>query len=163
MKIEALDPLPVDSPEGKLVPNFRLRDLQGREFSLYELLNLGNYVLLNFWATWCPPCLDELPSMEDLNQRWKGRLFTMLAISVDDQPRDIQVFLDRLKPREPSFLILHDPGKMVANGLFGTEKYPETYLIGPDRKLLKKFVGPRHWTNPGVLAELESLIEIKAQ
>lgn len=160
---------PVDAPlitdelrEGDLVPDFSLQDLQAKSYRLYEFLEAGNYVLVNFWATWCPPCLEELPSMEDLNQQWKGRLFSMLAISVDDEAQIVRDFLGQLGARQPTFLILHDPGKLQA-GIFGTEKFPETYLIGPDKRLLKKFVGPRNWTSSETLLELEEAIGLKTQ
>lgn len=163
LSLQDLEPLSVENPEGSIVPDFQLYDLDSRSFRLYEILDAGNYVLLNFWATWCPPCIEELPSMEDLNKRWKGRLFSLIAVSVDDQPGEVIAFLDQLKPREPSFLILHDPGKLVASGLYASEKFPETFLIGPDRKLRKKFVGPRNWTDQAVLKELNALMQAKAQ
>lgn len=146
--------------EGELVPDFILEDRQGRAFQLSQFK--GNFVFLNFWATWCPPCIEELPSMDALNGRWKTKAFSMLAVSVDDSWEPIDGFMSRLN-REPSFLILHDPGKLVATGLYGVEKFPESFLIGPDRRLLKKYQGAFRWDDPKMLAEISALMEENAK
>lgn len=140
---------------GELVPDFVLQDAQGRSFQLSSFR--GNYVFLNFWATWCPPCIEELPSMEALNFLWRTKNFSMLAVSVDDSWEIIFNFLTRLS-REPSFLILNDPSKNVSTGLFGTTKFPETFLIDPEGRLIKRFDGAMPWNSPQVIAELEALM-----
>jgi len=145
----------IEPAVGDLVPDFQLRDLDGSTFRLSDFE--GSFVFLNFWATWCPPCIYEMPSMERLNRRFRTQPFNMIAVSVDDSVGDISSFLQRLSPK-PSFLILHDPGKLVTEGYYGTEKFPETYLIGPNRRLLKKYEGPMEWTHPAVIEEIESFL-----
>lgn len=145
---------------GDLVPDFQLEDAQGRVFRLSQFE--GSLVFLNFWATWCPPCIEELPSMDALNQRFKAKAFNMLAVSVDDSWAEISRFRSRLS-RAPSFLILHDPEKFVANQLYGTEKFPETFIIGPDRRLLRKFEGSVAWTQPELVELLQGYIQSKTE
>jgi peroxiredoxin len=141
---------------GQKAPDFVLPDLNGTRFRLSDFE--GSLVFVNFWATWCPPCIYEMPSMEMLNQRFRTRGFQMLAVSVDDNVSIVQNFLSRLSPR-PSFLILHDPGKLVTEFYYGTEKFPESYLIGPDGVLLKKYEGAFEWTNPAVFSEIEAYLD----
>lgn len=143
---------------GDLVPDFQLRDIEGRPFRLSDFS--GQLVLLNFWATWCPPCIYEKPRLELLNRRFRTRNFQLISISVDDSSSEIRDFLDRLNPK-PSSLILHDPGRLVTEGFYGISMFPETYVIGPDRRLLKKFVGPVDWSNPIVAEEMELLLAQK--
>lgn len=140
---------------GELVPDFVLQDEKGRSFQLSSFR--GNYVFLNFWATWCPPCIEELPSMEALNFLWRTKNFSMLAVSVDDSWEIIFNFLRRLS-REPSFLILHDPSKSVSTELYGTTKFPETFLIDPEGRLIRRFDGAKPWNSPAVLSELEAIM-----
>lgn len=141
---------------GDRAPDFRLSDVNAEAFQLSQFR--GKLVFLNFWATWCPPCIYEIPSMERLNRRFRTRGFQMMAVSVDDNIPIIQDFLGRLRPA-PSFLILHDPGRLVTESYYGTEKYPETYLIGPNGELLKKYEGAIEWTDPAVVAEIEAFLD----
>ena len=85
----------------------------------------------------------------------------MMAVSVDDNIPIIQDFLGRLRP-QPSFLILHDPGRLVTESYYGTIKYPETYLISSEGKLLKKYEGAIDWTDPAVVAEIEGFLDAAA-
>jgi thiol-disulfide isomerase/thioredoxin len=149
--------------EGQLAPDFQLNDLRNRSFRLYDLLNSGNYVLINFWATWCPPCLQEIPSMEALNQSFKGKPFSLLAISVDENPLDVLNFVNQVGESRLSFLVLLDPLRLVSEGAYGTKKFPETYLIGPNRRVLAKFVGERNWMDPSLIAELKKHFSKKNQ
>jgi thiol-disulfide isomerase/thioredoxin len=131
--------------------DFSLLDRQGKAWRPSDFQ--GNFVLLNFWATWCPPCIEELPMMEALNQKFKAKNFSMIAVSVDNSWEEIDKFFQK-GGSYPSFLILLDSPKAVSRSL-GTEKFPETYLISKEGKILKKFVGPINWMNPKILAEFE--------
>lgn len=147
----------ISPPEqGELVPDF---ELQARDGQTYRLSDFeGSYVFLNFWATWCPPCIEELPSMDHLNQRLKARNFVMIAVSVDESWEEIDQFLARLN-REPSFLVLLDAEKVVATEQYGTEKFPETYLISPQRRLLKKYPGAYDWTEASIFSEITDFLD----
>lgn len=139
---------------GEEVSDFSLRDLNGHVFTLSSFR--GNYVFLNFWATWCPPCVEEFPYMEALNQRLKAKRFTMIAVSVDKTVAEVKSFESSLD-RRPSFLVLMDPEHRLAEKL-GTNKFPETYVIDPAGRLVEKYIGPMNWLSPTVLAEWDGFL-----
>lgn len=151
-----VEPLEIRAPvEGQLVSDFVLKDEFGRIHKLSDFR--GNLVFLNFWATWCPPCIQEFPLMDAVNQRLKAKSFTMIAISVDESFDKIQEFYSSLS-KKPSFLVLLDGDHKVARG-FGTSKFPETFLIDPQGRLLKKYVGAWNWMDPKILDTWEGLLK----
>ena len=139
--------------EGQLVPDFELEDQHGKAYRLSDFE--GNIVFLNFWATWCAPCVEELPMMDSLNNKLRAKEFTMIAVSVDESWEEIKRFVQTLN-REPTFLILRDPNKTIASKIYGSEMFPETYVIGKDRKLLKKYKGIKNWLDEKQVAFFES-------
>lgn len=106
----------------------------------------GKTVILNFWATWCAPCIKEFPDLLNLAKNNPDNLI-LLAVSVDENPDHIAPFLKRLPDPAPALLslpnvvIAADPQKKIAQDLFGTVKYPETFIIGPDLNIRAKVVG----------------------
>ncbi len=142
-----------EGPQGVRVGN------QAPDFSLpsrREAVRLqelrGRIVLLNFWATWCPPCVSEMPSLEALRKRMAGQDFQLLAVSVDEVGWEA---IDRFLARIPvSMTILLDARGDVSS-LYGTYQLPESYLIGRDGRILKKYVGPRDWMDPAIVSEIE--------
>lgn len=134
---------------GDQLPDLEFKSSDDRIHRLSDFK--GSLVMLNFWATWCPPCLEEIPYMEALNQRFRAKPFSMLAVSVDSSWKDVETFKTRIG-HEFSFLVLLDSDKIAAN-LLGTSKFPETFVIGPDGRLLKKYVGAINWLSNQVLAE----------
>jgi len=113
----------------------------------------GKWVLLNFWATWCAPCRDEMPSMEMLNRRF-GKDVVMVAVSVDDDASQIARFFGDTKP---TFTVLWDQAKKSSSA-YGTFKFPETYLISPDGVIAAKFTGPRDWYNQGTVQYFSEIL-----
>jgi thiol-disulfide isomerase/thioredoxin len=116
----------------------------------------GKWVFLNFWATWCPPCRDEMPSMEMLNRRFMQdhpNEVQMVAVSVDEDWKEVNRFFGDTKP---TFTVLHDRAK-EASGAFGTNKFPETYLIDPNGVVVAQFIGPRDWYNQATVQYFEDL------
>jgi peroxiredoxin len=103
----------------------------------------GRFVLLNFWATWCDSCRTEMPSMAALASRLRADKLAMVAATVDEGWEPVDRFFGA---RAPPFDVLRDPESKWAK-TYGTVKFPETYLIGPDGKLRAKFVGPRDWSD----------------
>ena len=139
--------------EGSLAPDFTLKDLAGHPVQLYALR--GSVVLLNFWATWCPPCREEIPSMVRLNQAMQGKAFRMLAVSIDEGGRDaVAAFFREQKSVLPSLL---DTDGAVARR-YGATGVPETFVIDTRGVIVKKIIGPMDWNSPEVLAAIEDLI-----
>jgi peroxiredoxin len=136
---------------GKAAPDFVLPDLGGARHGLGELK--GRVVVLNFWATWCPPCIDEMPSLERLHQVAGDKGVEVLAVSVDERFSDIEDFVKKYRL---SLTVLHDEGKKVSRR-YQTFKYPETYILDRDGILKSKVVGPRDWSAPSVIRDLVEL------
>ncbi len=137
---------------GDLAPSFTLPDLTGKMVPLGELR--GQVVVLNYWATWCAPCVDEMPSLEKLHDALGPKGLTVLAVSVDERFSDIERFVDSFGL---SFTILHDEGMKVSRS-YQTFKYPETFIIGRDGTIRSKVVGPRDWIAPTVIRDLVALL-----
>ena len=112
----------------------------------------GHPVLLNFWATWCPPCVDEMPSLEDLAAACDGTDMRMLAVSVDDELGPDPPFLRKGSDIGVLLDTSHDIPKK-----FGTEKYPETFMIDAAGRVRYYFINKRDWSRPEAVACLESL------
>jgi peroxiredoxin len=134
-------------------PDFTLQDLNGQPVRLRELR--GKVVLLNFWATWCAPCLHEMPSMERLFQTFQHTAFVLLAISMDRQGAEVaRPFVDNLRL---TFPVLLDPASEVARQ-YGVRGLPTTYLIGADGRLLGAVVGARDWYRTEAKALIAGLV-----
>ena len=141
-------------PENGLpAPNFSLPDLDGQMVSLADYR--GKVVLLNIWATWCPPCLEEMPSMEKLYQELKGEGFEILAVSIDESgAQDVLPFMQKHKL---SFPALTDSKGAIKN-LYQTTGVPESFIIDKDGILVEKVIGPRNWAIPEAIRYFRNLI-----
>ena len=113
----------------------------------------GHVVVLNFWATWCPPCVDEAPVLNDLQQHMARFGGMVLGISVDDDNGAYQQFL---KDHSIVFPTYRDASKKIPLS-YGTSMYPETYIIDANGKLQRKIIGPQEWTSPEMISYLSSL------
>ena len=136
---------------GQQVQDFELADLDGERHALTDYR--GEVVIINFWATWCPPCRDELPSLERLHRTMKDKGVRILAVSVDERYDDLELMSESF---QLSMTVLHDSGKRVSR-LYQTFKFPETYIVDPDGILRSKIVGPRDWMDPTVIRDLVKL------
>lgn len=144
-------PDPVD--RGSPAPPFELpRVAGGTPVSLASLQ--GKVVLLNFWATWCKPCEDELPAMERLHRALAGSDFELVGISVDADAAPVVQFRDRMGL---GFTLLLDGDQRVARS-YQTFRYPETLLIGRDGVILERYVGPKEWDSPAYLERIRRVI-----
>ncbi|MSP92219.1 MAG: TlpA family protein disulfide reductase [Myxococcales bacterium] len=120
--------------------------------------------LVHLWASWCPPCLDELPALVALAQHPVGRRFRILAVTYDDDWAAATAVLQRVvgSPAPAGIVWLRDPAGQVGDPeamlrvRMGTDQLPETYAITADR-LRARFVAAQHWTEPGTLRALEAL------
>jgi peroxiredoxin len=114
----------------------------------------GKVVVLNFWASWCPPCVEETPSLEQLQQTIAPRGGVVLGVSVDDDMDAYRKFIDDQRVNFPTFV---DVSKKIAPQ-YGTSMFPETYLIDRNGKLARKIVGPQDWQSPEVMSSIEVLL-----
>jgi DsbE subfamily thiol:disulfide oxidoreductase len=133
---------------GQPAPTFTLTDLHGKNWRLADLQ--GKVVFLNFWATWCQPCLQEMPSMAALNQRMPEETFQMLTVLYNDRPEIAQNLVRKLGV---AFPVLVDANGIVARQ-YGLTGVPETYIIDPQGILREKFIGPLNWDSPAALTLL---------
>jgi peroxiredoxin len=139
---------------GSQAPDFQLVDTRGEIHTLKDLR--GKVVLVNFWATWCPPCRAEMPSMEDLYRTYGQDDFEILAINVDDNGPEVMPGF--LKKTPHTFPILFDT-EFQAQNLYGVSMFPETFIVDKNGVIVKKVIGAIDWTAPKILNELKFLIE----
>jgi len=134
-------------------PDFTLNDTAGNRISLAQFR--GKVVFLNFWATWCPPCREELPSMERLNEVFSGRDFVMLAVNAEnDGLTTVAPFLEQYPHR---FTVLLDVDG-TAQELYGVDRFPETFVIGKDGKVVQRLIGSRDWSSTQMLSWFDGLV-----
>jgi len=139
---------------GSVAPDFHLTTLTGEQVSLSDFR--GQVVLLNFWATWCGPCQDEMPSMEKLYKALEGEGFALLAVSVDEAKENVVGFRDAY---QLSFPILLDSNMEVAN-LYQTYRYPESLLIDRSGVILARYIGPRDWFDPSTVSDIRKTLVV---
>jgi cytochrome c biogenesis protein CcmG, thiol:disulfide interchange protein DsbE len=137
---------------GRVAPDFALQ-LDGKPTRLQNLR--GKVVLLDFWASWCPPCVSETPSLIELQNRIAGRGGMVLGVSLDDDENAYETFL---KEHGVNFPTYRDTSKAIP-GRYGTAMYPEAYIIGRDGRIVRKMVGPQDWTSPDILAAFDTLLK----
>ena len=141
---------------GEVAPDFMLRKLGGDTISLANYR--GKVVFLNFWATWCPPCVEEMPSMEMLYQKLQGREFEILAINVGGEgEKIIRPFMDK---HSLTFPVLLDPDKKTY-GLYRLTGIPETFIIDKNGIIDSKIIGGQDWTARKWLHYFDRIIEKK--
>ena len=138
---------------GTEAPGFRLPALAGGERDLAS--QRGRIVVLNFWATWCPPCVAEMPSLERLYRRLTPEGLAVVTVSTDEDQAELKKFVSQHGLTVP---VLMDPGGRVAGGDYRTTGYPETFLLDRQGKILRHVVGPEEWDSPETLAELRKLM-----
>lgn len=114
----------------------------------------GKVLVVNFWATWCPPCVEELPSLNEFQRRLGDEGVVVLGISVDD---DEAVYRGFLEKHGVSFLTVRDPEAKISAD-FGTYRYPETYIIDAGGKVRQKIIGPTDWSGERMIGYVRSLL-----
>lgn len=133
-------------------PALVLRDLDGRQHRLADYR--GKVVLVNFWATWCAPCRDEMPSIQGLKGKMAGKPFAVLAVNLDEPESRIRTFLSRMKV---DFTILLDVERRVAKA-WNARILPASFVIGPDGRIRYTLVGEINWDNEHVVARISELL-----
>jgi len=136
----------------KLAEDFTLPMPDGGSFTLSG--QRGKAVLVNFWATWCPPCLEEMPAMERLWRRHKDAGFVLVAISLDSDPRKVSPFVSAHKF---SFPIALDP-KMVVAETYGVRALPSSFVIDREGTMTGVALGPRSWDNAAAHGLVQAML-----
>jgi thiol-disulfide isomerase/thioredoxin len=141
--------------EGRLADyNWDMQDLNGEPFSLSKYR--GKTVFLNVWASWCKPCLAELPSISRLAENEKLKDVVFLCVSIDESPDPVLQFVKK-QVRPITATIVWSSGEIPE--VFAAEAIPATFLIAPDGRIAKHEIGSRGWNDPEVVQLLESLSE----
>jgi thiol-disulfide isomerase/thioredoxin len=123
------------------VPDFELERVDGSKLKISSLK--GKLLIINFWASWCNPCVEEFPALVRLADKMKGNL-VVIAVSEDEQKKDIETFLKLFGLPKPGFEILWDRDKKLAEK-YAVGKIPESYIVTPDFKLARKILGVEKW------------------
>ena len=142
---------------GESAPGFTVTRLPSGNLSLAEFK--GQVVVLNFWATWCPPCVEETPSLEKFATEMKSQGVTVLGVSVDENEQQLKQFVEHYHLTYP---VGRDPSAALANS-YGTYKLPETYIIGRDGHVADKIIGATDWTDPRMITFVKSLANANTQ
>jgi peroxiredoxin len=142
-------PRPVDV--GERAPDFTLPTLNRSSLSLHDFSR--HVVVLNFWATWCPPCVEETPGLEKFAEQMRLEGVAVVGVSVD---QDVAVLETFAAQQHLSFPIGRDPDRSVANR-YGTFQFPETYIIDQDGRVAEKLIGPVDWQDPRIIAFVQDL------
>jgi peroxiredoxin len=136
------------------VPVFSLKDLNGKKVEIKQFK--GKIILINFWATWCAPCKEEMPSMEILHRQFEEKNFVLLTVSVDyGGVKSVQEFINK---HQYTFPVLLDPKGEIFD-LFKVKGIPTTFLVDKKGKMIGKAIGPRDWKSQEVFSLISLLIE----
>jgi peroxiredoxin len=137
-----------------VAPPFTLPQREGGPLSLASFR--GQVVVVNFWATWCPPCVAEMPSLERLHRALSREGLVVLGVSADEDEAALARFVEKAGI---TFPILRDPGGVVASGAYRTTGYPETFVIDGAGVVRETYVGPAEWDTPEALAHFRRLLK----
>jgi peroxiredoxin len=135
------------------VTDFSLKLVDGRTVTLDALK--GKVVFLNFWATWCPPCREEMPSMEILYRRFRDQGLELIAVDIMESSKAVSAFLS---DNDLSFPAALDANGRVSNR-YGIQAIPATFIIDRDGKIILYTVGGRNWNTPAIIAAFEELLK----
>ncbi len=150
--------VPPESPSGSLAflsaaPELPIYDPSGKKLDLTK--EKGRYLVVHFWATWCPPCVEEIPALSQFWDAYRNRGdVTLYAISVNKNWKEVEDFSKKNPNRLPMY---RDPDAATAQR-FGTTQYPETYIVNKAGRVIYRFQGGIQWTDPDVRKRFEQLL-----
>ena len=137
---------------GDKAPEFSIRADSGRTITAKDFG--GKLLILNFWASWCPPCVEEAPSMQNLAAALGPNGLVVLAVSEDEDANAYKAFIDKY---HLTFLTARDPSKEIKTR-YGTVQIPETYLIDTNGRVVEKIVSSTDWSSEQMIAHVQSLL-----
>lgn len=133
-------------------------DLQGLEGKRYRLSDYeGSVVLVNFWATWCAPCVHEMPTLQTLRDTLKGQRFEILAINFGEEEKKIQAFLEKFKPKLEFPILLAQDQSIVQE--WKIQALPTSYIIDSQGRWVYQALGPRDFTHPHIVGRIQDLLD----
>ena len=135
---------------GDKAPEFSLTTEAGRRITQSDFG--GKLLVLNFWATWCPPCIEEMPSLNQFAQEMEPAGVVVLSVSIDKNETAYKRFLQQQKL---SFQVARDANADIPTQ-YGTFRWPETYIIDRSGKVVIKHIGPRNWMDPAIVREVRA-------
>ena len=150
--VQAKDLKPYD---GEALPDFTLSDMNGKAHTLSNYH--GKVVMLNFWATYCGPCIKEMPSMQRLKEKLAGKPFEILAIDMAEEKTDVTAFMQRHKITVNFPILLDTEGEVIEQWMVSA--VPTTFIIDPQGKIRYALYGGLEWDNAEVLATISSLLK----
>jgi len=135
--------------------NFTLLDMDGKSHSLHDYR--GRVVLINFWGTWCPPCIREMPSLERLYQNLRDKNFIVLAVNQWEDQDHVFAFMGQLDVF-PTFPVLFDPDSRVSEA-FGVKGLPTSYVLDKQGRVIYRAQGGREFDNPEIEHRIRELLD----
>jgi len=149
---EASSPWGIDELMGKRAPDFTLKDLDDKIISLSSLK--GNVVLINFWATWCPPCRAEMSSLNNLYKEYRNKGLSVIAVSTDRSISSVRDFLSNKRVELP---VLMDSDSKVSRR-FKVFSLPTSFLLDKNGVIVQKFLGEEEWDSPEMKKKIKDLL-----
>lgn len=137
---------------GDAAPKFTVKTDQGREISPSDFG--GKVLVLNFWASWCQPCVEETPSLNDFARKYASQGVVVVGVSVD---RNEKLYRNFIRRNGVAFQTARDPDSNISAS-YGTYKVPETYIIDKSGKVVQKVIGPQNWSDPAYLNYFQTLM-----
>ncbi|HEY3837594.1 MAG TPA: TlpA disulfide reductase family protein [Bryobacteraceae bacterium] len=137
---------------GDRAPDFSIKADNGRTYTKADFG--GKLLILNFWATWCPPCREELPSLDALQRTLGSKGLVVLAVSVD---KDDKAYRDFLTANKVAITTARDPGQDI-NREYGTVQFPESYIIDQNGRVVEKIISSTNWMDERMVSHVQSML-----